>query len=64
LNKIKKVFLFEQKDKFADYKFITTKRNYLKLLKLEKWQTLKESTSNGGGMVSGLIIMACIGVGY
>jgi biopolymer transport protein ExbB len=22
----------------------------------------KESTSNGGGMVSGLIIMACIGV--
>jgi hypothetical protein len=45
-----------------DYKFITTKRNYLKLLKLEKWQTLKkESTSNGGGMVSGLIIMACIG---
>jgi biopolymer transport protein ExbB len=24
----------------------------------------KESTSNGGGMVSGLIIMACIGVGY
>jgi biopolymer transport protein ExbB len=23
----------------------------------------KESTSNGGGMVSGLIIMACIGVG-
>jgi biopolymer transport protein ExbB len=47
-----------------NYKFITTKRNYLKLLKLEKWQTLKkESTSNGGGMVSGLIIMACIGVG-
>jgi hypothetical protein len=38
-------------------------KNYLKLLKLEKWQTLKESTSNGGGMVSGLIIMACIGVG-
>jgi hypothetical protein len=24
-----------------DYKFITTKENYLKLLKLEKWQTLK-----------------------
>jgi biopolymer transport protein ExbB len=23
----------------------------------------KESTSNGGGMVSGLIIVACIGVG-
>jgi biopolymer transport protein ExbB len=47
-----------------DYKFIITKRNYLKLLKLKKWQTLKkESTSNGGGMVSGLIIAACIGVG-
>jgi biopolymer transport protein ExbB len=46
-----------------DYKFITTKKiNYLKLLKLKKWQTLKESTSNGGGMVSGLIII-CIGVG-
>jgi biopolymer transport protein ExbB len=24
---------------------------------------VKKSTSNGGGMVSGLIIMACIGVG-
>jgi biopolymer transport protein ExbB len=47
-----------------NYKFITTKKLF-KLLKLEKWQTLKkESTSNGGGMVSGLIIMACIGVGY
>jgi hypothetical protein len=46
-----------------DYKFITTKINYLKLLKLKKRQTLKESTSNGGGMVSGLIIMACIGCG-
>jgi biopolymer transport protein ExbB len=40
-------------------------KKLFKLLKLEKWQTLKkESTSNGGGMVSGLIIMACIGVGY
>jgi biopolymer transport protein ExbB len=45
-----------------DYKFIITKRNYLKLLKLKKANVKKESTSNGGGMVSG-IIAACIGVG-
>jgi biopolymer transport protein ExbB len=47
-----------------NYKFITTKINYLKLLKLEKMANVKkETTSNGGGMVSGLIIVACIGVG-
>jgi biopolymer transport protein ExbB len=40
-----------------DYKFIITKRNYLKLLKLKKMANVKkESTSNGGGMVSGIII--------
>jgi biopolymer transport protein ExbB len=47
-----------------DYKLIRTKINYLKLLKLKKMANVKkESTSNGGGMVSGLIIVACIGVG-
>jgi biopolymer transport protein ExbB len=46
-----------------DYKFIITKRNYLKLLKLKKWQTLKKESTSNGGMVSGLIIAACIGVG-
>jgi hypothetical protein len=45
-----------------DYKFIITKRNYLKLLKFKKMANVKKETSNGGGMVSGIII-ACIGVG-
>jgi biopolymer transport protein ExbB len=44
-----------------DYKLIRTKINYLKLLKLKKMANVKKSTWKGG-MVSGLIIVAC-GVG-
>jgi biopolymer transport protein ExbB len=46
---------------------ITKNKNYLKLLKLKKMANVKvkkESTSNGGGMVSGIIIVACVFVGW
>jgi hypothetical protein len=57
LNKIKKSFLFELKDKFAELQVYYKLKKLFKLLKLEKWQTLKkESTSNGGGMVSGVLL--------
>ena len=47
------------------YKFITTKINYLKLLKLKKMANVKkESSAKGGGMISGIIIVACIFVGW
>jgi biopolymer transport protein ExbB len=39
--------------------------NYLKLLKLEKMANVKkEGSSNGGGMFSGMVIIACIFVGW
>jgi hypothetical protein len=41
------------------YKFNITKIIYLKLLK-KKWQTLKKEKSANGGMISGIIIVACI----
>jgi hypothetical protein len=44
-----------------DYKFIITKRNYLKLLKLKK-NVKKRKHFKRWWMVSG-IIAACIGVG-
>jgi biopolymer transport protein ExbB len=37
--------------------------NKIKTIKIRKKTLKKKSTSNGGGMVSGLIIIACIGVG-
>jgi hypothetical protein len=48
---------------------ITKNKNYLKLLKLKKMANVKvkkESGSNGGGMFSGIMIVACIlvGLGY
>jgi biopolymer transport protein ExbB len=47
-----------------DYKLIRTKNKLFKTIKIKKMANVKkESTSNGGGMVSGLIIVACIGVG-
>jgi hypothetical protein len=45
-----------------DYKFIITKRNYLKLLKLKKWQTLKKHFKRWWNGFR-IIIAACIGVG-
>jgi biopolymer transport protein ExbB len=46
-----------------DYKFIITKRNYLKLLKLKKWQTLKKKALKRWWNGFRIIIAACIGVG-
>lgn len=48
------------------YKFIITKRlNYLKLLKFKKMANVKkENGSKGGGMISGIIIVACVFVGW
>jgi cellobiose-specific phosphotransferase system component IIC len=46
-----------------DYKFIITKRNYLKPLKLKKMANVKKRKhSNGGGMVSGIIIACIVGI--
>jgi biopolymer transport protein ExbB len=43
------------------YKFNITKIIYLKLLKLKKMANVKKRKSaNGGGMISGIIIVACI----
>jgi biopolymer transport protein ExbB len=39
-------------------------KKLFKTIKIRKMANVKKNTSNGGGMVSGLIIMACIGVGY
>lgn len=47
------------------YKFIITKDYYLKLLKLKKMANVKkENGSKGGGMISGIIIVACVLVGW
>ena len=47
------------------YKFIITKDYYLKLLKLKKMANVKkENGSKGGGMISGIIIVACVFVGW
>jgi biopolymer transport protein ExbB len=47
------------------YKFNITKIIYLKLLKLKKMANVKkEKAANGGGMISGIIIVACIFVGW
>jgi biopolymer transport protein ExbB len=47
------------------YKFNITKIIYLKLLKLKKMANVKkEKSANGGGMISGIIIVACIFVGW
>jgi biopolymer transport protein ExbB len=47
------------------YKFNITKIIYLKLLKLKKMANVKkEKGANGGGMISGIIIVACIFVGW
>jgi hypothetical protein len=42
------------------YKFNITKIIYLKLLKLKKMANVKKRKVNGGGMISGIIIVACI----
>jgi biopolymer transport protein ExbB len=43
-----------------DYKFIITKRNYLKLLKLKKWQTLKKKAlQTVVEWFQGLLLAAC-----
>jgi hypothetical protein len=41
------------------YKFNITKIIYLKLLKLKKMANVKKKSANGG-MISGIIIVACI----
>lgn len=47
------------------YKFITTKKKLFKTIKIKKMANVKkESSSNGGGMVSGIIIVACVFVGW
>jgi hypothetical protein len=42
------------------YKFNITKIIYLKLLKLKKMANVKKKSASGGGMISGIIIVACI----
>jgi biopolymer transport protein ExbB len=46
------------------YKFNITKIIYLKLLKLKKMANVKKEKVQTGGMISGIIIVACIFVGW
>jgi biopolymer transport protein ExbB len=61
LNRIKKVFLFELKDKFRTTSLLQLKKLFKTIKIREKWQTLKESTQTVEEWFQ-LIIMACIGV--
>jgi biopolymer transport protein ExbB len=60
----KSFFISTKKLNLLLYKFIKTKNKYLKFKKMANVKVKKENNSKGGGMVSGIIIVLCVFVGW